>query len=69
MRQAWLGAVMFLVTACQSPTQISAKKRSGSTQPNIIFLLTDDQRADALGVAGSTVLQTPHLDALAQQGS
>ena len=69
MRRAWLWAAVFLVTTCQPPTQISAEKRSGSTQPNIIFLLTDDQRADALGVVGSTILQTPHLDALAQQGS
>ncbi len=36
--------------------------------PNIIFLLTDDQRADALGVAGNTVIQTPNLDRLANDG-
>lgn len=37
-------------------------------KPNIIFLLTDDQRADALGYAGNEIIQTPHLDQLAQGG-
>lgn len=37
-------------------------------KPNIIFLLTDDQRWDALGVAGNPIIRTPHLDALAREG-
>ena len=26
-------------------------------KPNIIFILTDDQRWDALGIAGNTIIQ------------
>jgi len=37
-------------------------------RPNILFILTDDQRADALGCAGNDVIHTPHLDALARRG-
>ncbi len=37
-------------------------------RPNIILLLTDDQRWDALGAAGNPVIQTPNLDRLASQG-
>jgi len=37
-------------------------------RPNVIFLLTDDQRWDALGAAGNPVIQTPNLDRLAAQG-
>jgi arylsulfatase A-like enzyme len=37
-------------------------------KPNIIFLLTDDQRWDAMGAMGNTIIQTPHLDALAHDG-
>ncbi len=37
--------------------------------PNIIFLLTDDQRWDALSYAGNKTLQTPNIDALAKQGT
>lgn len=36
---------------------------------NIIFLLTDDQRWDALGCAGNPVVKTPNLDKLAAQGT
>lgn len=37
-------------------------------QPNIIYVLTDDQRAELLGCMGHPVLKTPHLDQLAQNG-
>lgn len=37
-------------------------------RPNIIFILTDDQRWDALGYAGNTIIQTPEMDKLAAQG-
>jgi N-acetylglucosamine-6-sulfatase len=38
-------------------------------QPNVLFILTDDQRADCLGVAGHPYLKTPHLDKLANEGA
>ena len=38
------------------------------TKPNIIFILTDDHRWDALGAAGNKIIQTPNLDALANKG-
>ena len=44
----------------------------GSAQnkkPNIIFILTDDQRWDALGIAGNSIIQTPEMDALAKSGT
>ena len=46
-------------------TTVSAQIQSS---PNLIFLLADDQRADALSCAGHPLIQTPNLDALAQQG-
>jgi arylsulfatase len=39
-----------------------------SAQPHILFLFTDQQRADCLGCAGHPVLQTPHMDRLASEG-
>src|SRR5690554_3314186 len=35
---------------------------------NIIFILTDDQRWDALGYAGNEVIHTPEMDRLAREG-
>ncbi|MDA3823024.1 MAG: hypothetical protein PF450_10510 [Bacteroidales bacterium] len=34
-------------------------------KPNIIFILTDDQRWSALGYAGNEYIQTPEMDKLA----
>lgn len=42
---------------------------SQTKKPNIIFILTDDQRWDALGVAGNPIIQTPEMDALAKSGT
>jgi arylsulfatase A-like enzyme len=36
--------------------------------PNILFLLADDQRADALSCAGNPYIQTPNIDRLAASG-
>ena len=38
-------------------------------QPNFLFLITDQQRADWLGCAGHPVLKTPNIDAIAGQGN
>lgn len=37
-------------------------------RPNFLFVITDDQRADALGAAGHPFLQTPTMDRLAHEG-
>ena len=39
------------------------------TRPNILLIMTDQQRADSLGCYGADWLQTPNLDRLAQQGT
>ncbi len=36
---------------------------------NLLFIMTDQQRYDALSIAGNTVLETPNLDRLAEQGA
>ena len=38
-------------------------------RPNIIFILTDDQRWDALGYAGNKLIHTPEMDQLARDGA
>jgi len=37
-------------------------------RPNIIFILTDDQRFNALGYAGNSIVQTPEMDRIAREG-
>ncbi|ALE04934.1 sulfatase [Arthrobacter sp. ERGS1:01] len=38
-------------------------------RPNIVFILSDDQGPWALGCAGNPEIRTPHLDALAAEGT
>src|SRR5262245_34093904 len=42
--------------------------RAAEMPPNIVFILADDLRADALGYAGNLTVQTPHIDTLAARG-
>lgn len=37
-------------------------------RPNILFILTDDLRADSIGASGAGKVPTPHIDRLAQEG-
>lgn len=38
------------------------------SNPNIVFIMTDDQRQDSMGVYGNTVLKTPQMDRIAAGG-
>ncbi len=41
---------------------------TNTKRPNIIFILTDDHRVDALGYAGNPIIKTPTLDKMAREG-
>lgn len=52
-----------------NPLHAQKKKISKEqSRPNIIFILTDDQRWDAIGYAGNDIIQTPEMDKLAREG-
>ena len=38
------------------------------SRPNVLFLMSDQHRADVAGFAGNSVVRTPHLDELARSG-
>ncbi len=54
--------LLWLMASSVSPAQ-------PRDRPNIIFILTDDQRFDALGYAGNPLAHTPEMDRLAEQGT
>ncbi len=56
-------AVLFILLA-STPLLAAAQVTSPASRPNIIFLLTDDQRDNTLGAMGHPYVKTPHLDAL-----
>ena len=42
--------------------------RDGRRRPNIVFILTDDQRWDCMSCAGHKYLKTPNMDRIANEG-
>jgi len=46
----------------------SLTDKKGATRPNIILLLTDDQRWDTLGCMGNRIIKTAAVDRLAREG-
>ncbi len=56
--------VFLLVVTCWFlPSRIAADSR-----PNVLLILTDDQRWDAIGLGGSKHLKTPNMDRLGAEG-
>ncbi len=44
------------------------RARSAADKPNVLFVLCDDLRPDALSCFGSKHVKTPHIDRLANEG-
>ncbi len=62
------GMVAAAVATGRTPDARGAQDAKRTDRPNIIFLVTDDQRWDTLGCAGNRIIQTPQMDALAKGG-
>jgi len=58
-----LNALLLLSLAAVGAPRVAAESR-----PNVVMILTDDQRYDAAGFAGNTAIHTPNLDRLAKAG-
>ena len=65
-----LGVLCSAAAAGAPATKAAGKPAVGpdGNRPNIIFILTDDQRWDALGCMGHPFLKTPSMDRLAKEG-
>lgn len=62
MKRAVLG--LFLVSCLA----VSSEAQPKPSWPNVLVLMTDDQRWDCLSCRGHPVLKTPHIDRLAAEG-
>ncbi len=48
---------------------LAGAARAAQKRPNILFLMVDEMRWDAMGCEGHPLVRTPNLDRLARQGS
>ena len=61
--------ILFLVFISGCATeQKTGKTKLSPEKPNILFLFADDQRADAIGIAGNEHIKTPVIDELSESG-
>ncbi len=61
-------ALLVGCTCTPEPEEPRAPRDTSARPPNLVLILTDDQRHDAFGAGGSAFLETPRLDSLAEQG-
>ena len=61
----YLRRVLLVVAA--STLACSRTEPVPSGPPNLVFILTDDQRMDAMGAYGNSLIHTPHMDRLAAE--
>lgn len=55
-------------TAATAIAAAGARAATSPGRPNIVFLMSDEHRWDALGCAGHSVVRTPNLDRMAGSG-
>ena len=66
---AGMRTVLALVTLAFLLNAGTEVRTQRAGRPNIIFIMTDDHAAHAIGAYGSRVNTTPHLDRLAREGA
>jgi len=62
-----LPAVLALLVALAA-AHVAQAEDGPRKRPNVIFILTDDQRPDTIAALGNTAIKTPNLDKLVQSG-
>ncbi len=62
-------AALGLGLGTQTIKAVAANQPKSNKKPNILFVLSDQHRHDAIGAAGDPVVQTPILDGLAREGA
>ncbi|MFP6872334.1 MAG: sulfatase [Verrucomicrobiales bacterium] len=65
----WIPGLLLIIVFTFFPGLGRAEESAVSRKrPNLLFLMTDNQRRDALGCYGNPVIKTPNIDRLAAKG-
>lgn len=67
-RRDFLGAAAAGSAAALTGVSAACSRARRDTRPNVVFILTDDQRWDAMSCAGHPFLKTPNMDRIAAEG-
>ncbi len=64
-RIVWLAVVFLAFVAAHLA---GAHLGGAEKRPNVVFILTDDQRCDTIGLSGQSQVKTPNIDRLGREG-
>jgi len=71
-RRRLVAAAAFLTLATFArearAVEVNVERIPGAKQHNVVFILSDDHRFDAMGFMGHPFLETPNMDAIARAG-
>jgi len=65
LKAASISIAFTSLVGCSGKVQDFGRKGG---KPNLLFIMTDQQRFDALSYAGNKILHTPHMDRIAREG-
>lgn len=68
MSTRFLPAALALVVGLASNPSARGDDAPRRSRPNVLFLFTDDQRADTIAALGNPAIHTPNLDGLVRSG-
>ena len=69
LKAAGLGSVALMHGFHAASKSFAEVNRSAALQPNVLILMTDQQRFDSLSCYGCKAVKTPNLDRLAREGA
>ncbi len=64
----FLSLALPLAAVVPVPAEVVPQRVPGAKARNVVFILADDHRYDAMSFMGHPVAETPHLDAMARNG-
>lgn len=60
---------ILMITSCTLRPAGTEEVAAPTSQPNIILIYTDQQRADTIGALGNDIIETPTIDGLVRDGT
>lgn len=67
IKSAFVAVSMLSLSACQNAQRVKKDQIPSTIKPNIVIIVTDDQGYGDLGMHSNPIIQTPNIDALAQE--
>ncbi len=67
-RKRWIAAIAAVAISVSCTSLTGSPTVTAAEKPNVLYILCDDLRPEAIGCLGSKHVKTPHIDALAKRG-